>query len=260
MFQVQMTCQLSYGDDAQQYIDVCVPQGVEQCPLLICFHSGWFQFGHAEQLHPLMLHLANLGIATASVNYRFCSDKVSPNDLINDAEQAISIAREEAALLGANSDRPSLLGSGAGGLIAIHNALRHKGDFSALISCGTTPQLEMWDNASAGIKQALQVFSNHDVASLNLLKQDCSNLPPLLMLHGDSDPEVPVTLAREFHVRCIDAGSESTFSVLSGTKHRFIEDQSNRNSAKNYQRIADWLQQRLHEDYKDVPCGDPTFA
>ena len=260
MYNVQMTCELSYGDDPRQYLDVCVPHGVQDAPLLICFHSGWFQFGYAEQLHNLMFYLAKAGIASASINYRLCSDKIGPQQIIADCGNAITTACEEAALLGADTKRPALLGSGVGGFIALHNALQNKERFSAVISCGTTPQLEPWDNASSGIHQALAAFKNHDTATLNLLKQDCSDLPPLLMMHGDSDPEVPATLARAFHARCIDAGTESTFSALSGTKHRFIEDQANRHNTKHYQRIVEWLQQRLFADHEDLHCVDPSFV
>ena len=260
MFQVQMTCELSYGSHERQKINVCVPQtGKQEAPLVLCFHSGWFQFGQAETLQSIQLALAKHGFASASIAYRYISEVSSLHDIVDDCQAGIKTAIEEAELLGADCKRPALLGSGVGGLLATNIAIKNPGTYSALINCGGTPQLTPWQDASPAIKQALQSFKTQEAETVQVINKDCSQLPPVLILHGDTDPEVPVTLAREFHARCIDAGVQSTFSVLNGTKHRFIEDSSNRAAKSAYKNICEWLEQRFVEDHGELSCGDPSF-
>ncbi len=257
MYQAHITFDLSYGNHERQRVDVCVPRDQDDAPLVLCLHSGWFQLGKHELMRPVMMSLAEAGFASASIGYRLCTNDVHAPELLEDCMNGISAAVDEAALLGANIQSPCLLGSGAGGLLALNIALRQSNAYAGIITCGTTPQLS-WEGCNPAIQQALDQFSkDHDAYSP--LKQDCSSLPPLLLLHGDSDPEVPVTLARDLHAHCIDQNVASTFSVLSGTKHRFLEENDSRVAQSAMKRIIPWLSTRFNDDGDEIACGEAQF-
>ncbi len=241
MLQAQVTFNLTYGPHQRQYVDVCVPNDATEAPLIICFHSGWFQFGQPKQLHELMFTLCQAGFACAVIGHRLSTDGISGEDILSDCKLGIDKAKEEVGLLGGQAASPCLVGSGVGGLLAMNLARINTQEFAGIISCGATPQLEAWDGCNTNIKEALSQFSNNDEHTLSPIKQSCADLPPLLILHGDHDPEVPVTLARDLHARCIEQGVESTFSVLSGGKHRFLEDIDGRTAKSALKRMLPWL-------------------
>lgn len=263
MFQAIMNGNVSYGEHPRQSLDICVPQQCkEPPPLLLCFHSGWLQSGQRELLRPLLLELAERGYAAASIGYRLQSDGVQLNDILEDCRAGIAYARDEAQLLGVSELKPCLLGSGIGGLLALNCALNDAGACAGVIACGATPVLQTWDGCNPAMTQAIESVTSKQPElreTCSPLLRDCSTLPPLLLLHGDHDPEVPVKLIRELHARCIEQDVASTFSVLSGAQHRFLENNGSRAAQSAVKRIDDWLQQRYFNEQDSLPVADPAI-
>jgi dipeptidyl aminopeptidase/acylaminoacyl peptidase len=61
---------------------------------------------------------------------------------------------------------------------------------------------------------------------------------PLLMLHGDSDPVVPVEQSRAFVERCVATGGDVEFVVYEGEGHGFRRPE---NQLDEYQRMQGFL-------------------
>ena len=242
MLQAHISLEQAYGDDPQQCIDLVVPTAnADHSPrLILCLHAGWWLNGSQSELRPGMFAL------------------VHGSDIMDDVTKGIAIATEEAALFGAQESASCLLGSGAGGLLAVNSALRNPKAFSAVVVCGATPSLKTWADCPKHIAQALDKFAHHDGDALDPLSSDLSSLPPIHIMHGDSDPEVPASQARELHVQAINAGCESTFSVLTGTQHHFIENPNDRNAQSAYKRIDNWLT-TIYDDSHSLSSGEAPF-
>ena len=72
-----------------------------------------------------------------------------------------------------------------------------------------------------------------------------SNMPPILIIHGDADKLVPIQQARSFVSRCEEVGSTIKLVVREGKQHGWPE------LAKDVELLADWFDQHLrHLDPK----------
>ncbi|PYJ01764.1 MAG: alpha/beta hydrolase [Verrucomicrobia bacterium] len=66
-----------------------------------------------------------------------------------------------------------------------------------------------------------------------------SNLPPILIIHGDADKLVPIQQARSFVERCAEAGSRTKLIEREGKEHGWAE------LAKDVELFADWFDEHL---------------
>jgi dipeptidyl aminopeptidase/acylaminoacyl peptidase len=65
---------------------------------------------------------------------------------------------------------------------------------------------------------------------------------PILLMHGDSDPVVPVAQSRAFVERCLTAGVDVEFVVYEGEGHGFRKPE---NQLDDYRRMHDFLVSRV---------------
>jgi len=65
--------------------------------------------------------------------------------------------------------------------------------------------------------------------------------PPILILHGDLDDQVPIEEGRTMHETLITAGAESRFVVIEGAGHPFMGAEVDCAAAE----MADWFAQYL---------------
>ena len=61
---------------------------------------------------------------------------------------------------------------------------------------------------------------------------------PLLVMHGDSDPVVPIEQSRNFVERCVEAGGNAEFVVYEGEGHGFRKPE---NQLDEYRRMHTFL-------------------
>jgi acetyl esterase/lipase len=248
MTDLRTSLSLAHGQHARQRFDLFVPEAIDGGALVACFHGGWWSHGRHEDLRAFALHLAELGHATASIGYRLLGDGArNGEDILEDARAGVLKALDEAAVDGASPNTVVLLGSGAGSLIALTLAARLGADpklrVRGVVACGVTPTLEHWEGCSATVAKALDQFAGahrHELSPLHL-KPDA--LPPLLLLHGDNDSDVPAKLAQRLHARTIEAGESSALAVLSGPGHQFIEQPFERGARAALERIQPFLQE-----------------
>jgi dipeptidyl aminopeptidase/acylaminoacyl peptidase len=66
--------------------------------------------------------------------------------------------------------------------------------------------------------------------------------PPILILHGDQDDQVPIEEGRTMHETLIAAGAESSFVVIEGAGHPFMGAEADRAAAEMVAWFARHLQ------------------
>jgi acetyl esterase/lipase len=178
------------------------------CPVFIHFHAGGFTSGSKNsQALPLIYELASQGWLCISANYRLGRATAYPNALI-DAKKVIRWLRDHAEEYGADLDAIFLAGGSAGGQLAI-----------AAACTPNDPQFQPgFESVDTSVLAAVAFYGYYGWP-LPPFPQDA---PPIFVLHGDLDTEVPVEDARDF-IQKARNGSKNpvVYAELPGAHHNF---------------------------------------
>jgi pimeloyl-ACP methyl ester carboxylesterase len=168
---------------------------------------------------------------------------------------ALGKALDESAIVGGSDSTVVLLGSGSGSLTALTCASQLATDarirVRGLIACGVTPTLEHWEGCPSAVAKALDQFAAGQRHLLSPMELPAASLPPLLLLHGDSDTDVPAKLAQRLHARAIEADEASALAVLTGVGHRFIDQPFERGAKAALERIVPFLSEQAREPERE---------
>lgn len=223
-------------------LDIYMPAGVESPPLLIWVHGGAWSRGSKAQVR---LEFVEAGIATASLDFRQSTDAQFPA-AVHDIKAAIRFLRANASVYGYRTDRIAISGNSSGGHLAAlvgvsngHPSLEgavgdhpnESSDIQAIISyygaSNLTTILAQSTPFGLGVREPaltrlLGALPDEvkDLAELAspVFQVDRSD-PPLLLLHGDQDPQMPINQAHELVGAYKQLGLDVTFDVVHGSAH-----------------------------------------
>jgi acetyl esterase/lipase len=223
-------------------LDLYLPAGVQSPPLLVWVHGGaWSQGSKAGVPTSFVEH----GIATASVDFRQSTEARFPAQ-VHDIKAAIRFLRAKTASYGYRSAKIAISGDSSGGHLA------------ALVGVSNgQPQLEGRvgkDLAQSSSVQAIVVYygasnlmsilAQSTPFGLNMRRPALEQLlgalpdrvpelaqlaspvthvdrndPPLYLLHGDQDPQMPVNQALEMQGAYEKLGLDVHLDVVHGAAH-----------------------------------------
>lgn len=240
---VQRDIEYARVDDHRLLLDLYLPPNVAKPPLVVWIHGGAWRAGSKQKM-PLG-KLVEQGYAVASVDYRLSPVARFPAQ-VHDCKAAIRFLRARAKQYGYNAERIAVVGSSAGGhlvaLIGVTNGNRQlegnvgehgeeSSDVQAIVDYfGPT-------NFETILKQSTPHGLSVRVPALKLLlgglpeeHPELARLaspvfhvddkdPPLLMLHGDQDPQVPINQSHELHSQYKRVGRPVHFEVVHGAAH-----------------------------------------
>lgn len=235
-------------------LDIYMPEsGAPPAGLIIWIHGGAWRGGSRSDVD--LKRMTGRGWAIASVDYRLSTTARFPAQ-IHDIKAAIRFLRAHAIDYGYPADRFVIAGSSAGGHLA------------ALVGVSNgEPKLEGTEGGflkeSSAVQVIVDLYGASDLTTiltqstpqglamrgpaLDLLlggspdaKPDLARLaspvfhvdasdPPLLLLHGDQDPQMPINQAHELQGAFEKAGVKVEFKVLHGAGHggkAFTDDSS----------------------------------
>lgn len=228
-------------------LDLYLPDKVKNGPLVVWVHGGAWRAGSKERM-PIG-RLLEHGFAIASVNYRLSPMEKFPAQ-VHDIKAAIRFLRaeENRAGFGYDAGRVVIAGASAGGhlaaLVGVTNG--HAGlegdvgeydgessDVSAIVDFyGPTNFLTILHQSTPhglGVRiPALQLLLRaqpEDVPDLARLASPVYHVdkedPPLLLIHGDQDPQVPINQSHELEGAYGKAGigTRVQFEVIHGGAH-----------------------------------------
>ena len=111
---------ISYGDRARNTLDLHLPDGVENPPVVVFIHGGrWFRNDSTQiELHNRVPMLLDAGIAIASINYTFSDEAIWPAQL-DDLRAAFDFVRENGDTYGYNADQIAAWGQSSGAHLAL---------------------------------------------------------------------------------------------------------------------------------------------
>jgi acetyl esterase/lipase len=224
-------------------LDLYRPDGGSAAPLLVWVHGGRWEVGSKEQM-PLEA-LVERGFAIASLDFQPASAAPFPGQ-IHEIKAALRFLRAEAGRYGYDARRIGILGASSGGHLAAlvgttngHPELEgtlgeHTAESSAVHAIvsyfgasNLTTILAQSTPFGLGIRvPALQTLlgappeRNESLARLAspVFHVDPAD-PPLMLLHGDQDPQMPINQSHELEGAYERHGLVAPFVVVHGAAH-----------------------------------------
>ena len=223
-------------------LDLHRPQA-ENPPLIVYVHGGGWRAG--SKTDTPIVDLYDKGFAIASVDYRLSTQAVFPAQ-VHDIKAAIRFLRAKAGLYHINASKIAIIGSSAGGhlaaLVGVTNGnpelegkigehLDQSSDVQVIVSFFGASNLETI------LSQSTPKGRDFRIPALKLLLGDTpdkkpelaklaspvthldKNDPPLLLIHGDADPQMPPQQSRDLAKAYESLGLPVTLIMLPGSLH-----------------------------------------
>src|SRR5258706_10600940 len=223
-------------------LDIYMPTGVKGPVLLVWVHGGAWRSGTKENLPKIF---AQQGFAIASLDFRQSTEARFPAN-IHDIKAAIRFLRAKASEYGYKATRIAVGGASSGGHLAALAGVSNGnadlegtvGDFTKQSSkvdaildyfgaSNLTTILEQSTPYGLTVrKPALELLlgaSPERVPSLAKLASPVfyvdKNDPPLLIFHGDRDPQMPIDQSFELENKYKKLSMDVHLEVLNGATH-----------------------------------------
>lgn len=212
-------------------------------PLLIYIHGGAWSKG--SRSNPPIAPMTEKGFAVASVDYRLTPVAPFPAN-VHDLKAAIRFLRAKAGEFGCDPKRFVIVGSSAGGHLAALVGVSHgrqelegelgdhrsvSSDVQAIVSFYGAGNLQtiLGQSTPHGLSvrvPALQLLLGgqpDEKPALARLASPVAHVdahdPPLLLIHGDADPQMPIEQSRELQAAYQKAQRPVEFIVMPGSSH-----------------------------------------
>ena len=232
-------------------LDLHRPQ-TENPALIVYVHGGGWRAGSKQDV-PIG-KLLDKGFAIASVDYRLSPQAAFPAQ-VHDIKAAIRFLRANAGVFHINASKIAIIGSSAGGhlaaLVGVTNGnkelegkvgehLDQSSDVQVIVSYYGASNLEtiLSQSTPKGLEYRIPALklllgdSPDKKPELAKLASPVAHLdkkdPPLLLIHGDADPQMPPQQSQELAKAYEALGLPVTLIVMPGSKHggkEFYDDE-----------------------------------
>jgi acetyl esterase/lipase len=234
-------------------------------PLIVWVHGGAWRRGSRSNV-PIR-RLTEDGFSIASLDYRLSGTARFPAQ-VQDIKAGIRFLRAHAKRFQVDPDRIVIAGASAGGhlaaLVGVSDSVAPLEDLAmgnshvksrvaAIVSLYGASNLQtiLSQSTPHGLsvrEPALQLLlgdlpdAKPDLARLaSPVEHVDSTDPPLLLFHGDQDPQMPINQSHELQGVYQRTGLPVSFDVLHGAAHggkAFYDD-------KNLKRMSDWIRNQI---------------
>jgi acetyl esterase/lipase len=226
------------GGDRPLKLHVLRPKSLPEAPMpvVVWIHGGGWQAGSKDSGIGRLARFAQRGYFCASVEYRLSKEAVFPAQ-IEDCKCAIRFLRAKAKEYNLDPNRIGVWGSSAGGhLVALLGTsaaakdLEGKGgwaEFSSRVQavcdfCGPADFPKWADTAHPAVVALLggPVKDKAELAARGSpVTYVSKDVPPFLIVHGDSDKTVPLSQSESLTEALKKAGGDVTLHVVKGGGH-----------------------------------------
>ncbi len=257
---VQYDCQtyldMAYGTHERQVVDLCVPyDAAGDIGLVLFIHGGaWVSGDKGGYAGGMNYGASSLGIATASVNYRYISQDVDLLDVLDDIDAALAKIKAKGAELGVNINRVLLTGDSAGGHLSLLYAYARKNTapITPVAVISNSGPTDLYDdsfyhnNAMGDTEYIAQLMSYacgqsftyetkesardalYSVSPIAYVSADCV---PTVINHGNADTIVPFSNAVTLDALLTQYAVEHVLNVYEGADHDLGKDEAARDRA-----------------------------
>jgi acetyl esterase/lipase len=240
-----LTADIPYAtvDGEELALDLYMPAGVDDAPLIVWVHGGAWRFGSRKSVNAI--DLVDSGFAIASIGFRLSPVAPFPAQ-VHDIKGAIRFLRAHAHEYGYDADRIAVSGASSGAhlaaLVGVTNGhpelegtvggnLDQSSNVQAIVSYfGASNFTTILDQSTPfGLNvrvPALELLLGGAVEDQEALARLASPVfhidssdPPMYLLHGDQDPQMPINQTHELHGAAKEHGLDVTFDVVHGAAH-----------------------------------------
>jgi acetyl esterase/lipase len=250
---------IAYADGADRFGDLHLPANAAgPVPVVVLLHGGYWRAAYGLALMDALAEDAVArGWAAWNLEYRRIGAGGGWPATAVDAAAGVDHVATLAAEAPVDPSRVALVGHSAGGHLALLAAGRHGTEADTPLPLarvrprGVVAQAAVSDlveaarrGLSRGAAAELLGGTPDQLPDRYARASPVARLPlgvPLLVVHGDADPDVPVELSRELVARARAAGDEVESIELAGVGHMEHIDPA----TDAWQRAAAWIAARL---------------
>lgn len=239
----------------RQTYDLVFPKNAKgNLGLVLCIHGGgWVEGSKDEYTKALFQVSEDKGVAAACMNYRYVSENVGFDDVLDDITAALASIKAKGAEYGVNFDKVLLTGISAGGHLSLLYGYTRK-DVAPIKPvcivelCGPTDfentffySVENRVGASVGVDYFRKIISNGVGFNIDLVKFDNArtalkkyspinyideNTIPTVFGHGENDNIVPYQNSLDLDAKLTDFNVEHTFISFPNSNHECEDKES----------------------------------
>ncbi len=197
-------------------------------PAFLFIHGGGWAGGVPLRFYKVAKHFSDLGMVTASLQYRLWDRSGKGNtvfDCVKDGRSAIRYLRENAAELGIDPNKIIVSGGSAGGHVAVSTAIFDEvNDSSDNLEISCRPDLMVLlnpviDTSDIGFGKDRIGERWEELSPVHHVKK---GLPPTIIFHATGDQVVPYIGAKRFHDLSLKLGNESELVNYEGGWHGYF--------------------------------------
>lgn len=202
------------GDSRSWVMDMAEPEnfGPEIRPVVVLIHGGGWRMGSKQErpFRSMLLHYANLGYVTVSLDYRLDGEAPFPA-CIADVKNAVRWIKANAARLRIDPERIGAYGHSAGGHLAVmlavssdNEALEGDGpwrEYSSSIACAI-------GGAASTQRHPPKRFWEKEYEHCWPIYYLSADRPPLLFLQGEADQTVNPAIVKDYVEKAKAVGAD----------------------------------------------------
>jgi len=213
---------VAYGEHARQRLDVYVPDGADEAPVVVFFYGGRWSEGSRSGYRFVGQALASRGFVAVIPDYRLYPEVTFPA-FVEDGAQAVAWVRRHVERYGGDRDALFVMGHSAGAHIAAMLALRpaylraadaSRDDLAGMIGLAGPYDFEM---TSEDLREIFGPPARYPLSQP--IRYADGDGPPLLLLHGGADSTVHAEDTHRLAEAVAAAGGPVTKKVYPGIGH-----------------------------------------
>ena len=247
----------SYSDrkNERQKYDLVFPKNAEgELGLVLCIHGGGWVAGSKDEYTESLFQVSeDKGIAAACMNYRYVSENISFDDVLDDITSALASIKKKGAEYGVNFNKVLLTGISAGGHLSLLYAYTKKDvapiePVCVVELCGPSDlenpffySVENRVGASVGVEYFRNIISNGIGFDIDLDNFDTSrdalkkyspinyvdkNTVPTVLGQGEIDDIVPYQNSLDLDKKLTEYNVEHTFISFPNSNHECEDKES----------------------------------
>jgi acetyl esterase/lipase len=223
---------VAFHPEATPRLDVYSPSSGSDYPVLLFVHGGSWRQYHKELFAPVAMKLLPEGMVVVIPDYTLYPE-AQYEQMAGEMAAALSWTLENIAQYGGDPRRVILAGHSSGahlaGLVLMDPRFLAPYGRSGDEVCGligmsgvydVQAEYDFWAAKGPSPKLISGVMGGvENLTQASPIRYVQAGLPPVLLLHGDQDETVPVSIAVDFDAALRAAGTQSELRVYGGAGH-----------------------------------------
>jgi len=223
--QIEGVYDIRYGPNSKQTLDLHIPKSLENSPLLIFFHGGYWRALDKKDFTFVASSFLQEGIAVANVNYDLCPE-VKLDELVEEIVSAFNFCRKKVDEWGVKGIY--LAGHSAGAHLVAELLRRdfHQDEKLDEEVKGAILLTGIYEpEVALNLEVNKEIQLNSETASkCNVMREPPHSNCPVIICAGANEPEGWIDQSRRYLELCESKGIAATFKLVEDAHHFSLLD------------------------------------